>query len=403
MFKPLPLFFCVLLASIEICAQPSENIEELYSAGIKLKNSGKYTESLTAFREAIDKNPDDADALFEAGWTYNELKQYDSAIIYLQTAKQREPSASVFFELAYAYEKLDKKDEAKENYGKALELFPKYHDADKHLGDIFYSEENYSTALNYFKKYFDENRAPESYYFYKAARCSNATKDYSDALLYLEKYEPHGQKDFSKKYTEIGYAYYMMGYNDNAINAYQNALDANDDCGDALRGMADVYFNNLQDYNKALQYFSLALQKDEANSKDCYYKVGWIYLQQQKYSEAATVLQKATDYDAKDKSSREALGYSFFMLNKFDDAIYQFDLAIETNPRSELSYYYKGLCYANLNQKENAMSAYLQLKSINKEGAQKLLKEIKQKEKAIKAAESAQNKMHQTALVNNNK
>jgi len=341
-----------------------------------------------AFKDAIEKYPDYTDALYEAGWLSNELKEYDNAITYLQKAKQLKPSATIFFELGFACDNSGKKDEAIENYKKAIELYPKYYDAHKHLGDVYFEQTNYATALNYYKKYFEIARVPDTYYYYKASQCSNNLKDYADAILYLEKYEPSGREDFAKKYTETGYAYYMTGYNDDAIKAYQKALDANPTDGAVLRGIANVYYNNLEDYDKALNYFNLALQYDEKNSKDCYYKAGWIYVQQQKYEEAIVVLEKAADDNTKDADSREQLGFAYYKLNKYDESILQFNKAIELHAQSGISYFYKGLSYASLNQKENAMEAYAHLKLIDKGNAEQLLKQIKEKEKMFKSLTS---------------
>src|SRR4030095_690414 len=389
MLKSLPFSLVCLFIIGKANTQPLSTATISYNKGIKLKNAEKYNEALIAFKDAIEKDPDYTDALYEAGWSSNQLKAYDNAIIFLQKAKQLKPSATIFFELAYAYDHSGRKDEAKENYKKALELYPKYSDADKYLGDIFYEEENYQTALNYFKKYFETVKVPENYYYYKAGRCSNYLKDYADVLLFLEKYQTDGQKDFAKKYIEIGHAYYMLGYNDDAIGAYQKALDAIPTYGDALRGMANVYYNNLEDDKKALEYFNLALQYDEVNSRDYYYKAGWIYMKQQKYSEATTVLLKAAENDAKDLSTREALGYAYFMQNKYDDAIDQFSKAIELDAQTRRSHYYKGLSYVALNQVENAREVYYQLKPINRGDAEKLLKEVKQKEKSMKSLASS--------------
>jgi tetratricopeptide (TPR) repeat protein len=392
MLKPLALYlFCLSIAAIAV-AQPSNKPVNSYYQGIELKKAQKYAEALAAFKEAIEKKENYSDALYEAAWICDELKDFKQGIIYLQEATQVKPSPTNYFELAYAYDNSGQKDSAKENYRKVLELYPKYYDADRALGDIFYDEGNYETALNYYKKYFESSRPAEPYYYYTAAWCSNYLKDYADAILYLEKYEPHSQKEFAKKYTEMGYTYFMLGYNDDAINAYQNALTAYPNNGDALRGLADVYYNNLEDYSNALKYYNLALQYDEQNSKDCYYKTGWIYVQQKKYDSSITALQKAADYDPKDATTREQIGYAYFMLNKYDTAIIHFNKAIELNADSKISYYYKGFCYADLNQNANAMDAYDHLKPLDKNAADGLLKEIKQKEKYFKSLAAANKK-----------
>ena len=104
MFKPFAISFFCLLFIEKVNAQPSITVVNSYNEGLKLKNAGKYKEALSVFKDAIEKNPDYTDALFEAGWISNELKECGNAITYLQKAKQLKPSASVFFELGYAYQ-----------------------------------------------------------------------------------------------------------------------------------------------------------------------------------------------------------------------------------------------------------------------------------------------------------
>ena len=392
MFKHFPICLLCALVTFKANSQNSNTATNNYEKGVTLRKAQKYDDALIALKEAIEKKQNYTEALYEAGWVCDELKKYDDAIKYLLEATQLNPSVTNFFELAYAYENSGRKEEAKENYNKVLELSPKHADAARCLADIYYAEENYDIALVYYKKYFGANMSPDPYCYYKAAVCSNYFKDYSNASLFLEKYEPKGQKEYAEKYTEMGYTYLMLGYNDDAINAYKNALDANADNGAALRGMADIYYNNLKDYDKALVYINLALQNDEEHSKDYYYKAGWIYVSQEKYNDAIPVLQKAEDYDEQDVNSREQLGYAYYMLNKYEDAIDHFNKAIELDKESTISYYYKGLSYVTLNKTEDAKVVYLQMKSINKTDADNLLKEIKQKEKTLKNLASNNNK-----------
>ncbi|QEC66371.1 tetratricopeptide repeat protein [Panacibacter ginsenosidivorans] len=388
---------CLICALVTINAnsQASNTATNNYEKGVTLRKAQKYEEALIALKEAIEEKQNYTEALYEAGWICDELKKYEEAIKYLREATQLNPSAANLFELAYACENSGRKEEAKENYKTVLELAPKHADAARCLADIYYAEENYETALRYYKKYFAANMSPDAYCYYKAAVCSNYFKDYSNASVFLEKYEPKGQKAYAEKYTEMGYTYLMLGYNDDAINAYKNALDANAENGTALRGMADIYYNNLKDYDKALVYIKLALQKDEEHSRDYYYKAGWIYIGQEKYSEAIPFLQKAEDNDEKDVHCREQLGYAYYMLNKYEDAIAHFNKAIELDKESTVSYYYKGLSYVTLNKPEDAKAVYLQMKPINKTDADNLLKEIKQKEKALKNLASNKNSKKQ--------
>jgi tetratricopeptide (TPR) repeat protein len=395
MFKQFSTCLLCALLTFKANSQASNTATNNYEKGVTLRKAQKYDEALIAFKAAIEKKQNYKEALYEAGWVCDELKKYDDAIKYLREATQLNPSPANFFELAYAYENSGSKEEAKENYKKVLEQSPKHADAARCLADIYYAEENYETALRYYKNYFGANTSPDAYCYYKAAVCSNYFKDYSNAALFLEKYEPKGKKEYAEKYTEMGYTYLMLGYNDDAINAYKNALDANADNGAALRGMADIYYNNLKDYEKALVYINLALQKDEEHSKDYYYKAGWIYIGQEKYSDAIPVLQKAEDYDEKDVNSREQLGYAYYMLNKYEAAIDHFNKVIELDKESTVSYYYKGLSYVALNKIDDAKVVYSQMKSINKTDADNLLKEIKQQEKTLKNIASNKNSKKQ--------
>ena len=58
------------------------------------------------------------------------------------------------------------------------------------------------------------------------------------------------------------------------------------------------------------------------------------------------------------------------------DAIKQLKKATQLDPQSKLGYYYMGLCYIDMNQKDKAMEIYNTLKTINADQAVKLLTKI---------------------------
>src|SRR5437762_3726391 len=113
-------------------AQSERSAADLYKEGLALSKDGNCKDAIERYKAAIAKKPDYADALYETGWCYSELKEYDNAITYLEKAKRYAPDVSkIFFELAYANDNDDKKDDAITNYKKVLELDPGYTDAAK--------------------------------------------------------------------------------------------------------------------------------------------------------------------------------------------------------------------------------------------------------------------------------
>lgn len=368
----------VLLASLSVAAiaQPSKTSSDYYNDGLKLINDQNYKEALTAFENAINKNPGYGEALYEAGWCCNELEKYAEALTYLQKAKNNmPPSAKIYFELAYASDKSDQKDEAITNYKKALELYPQYYNAARNLGDIYYGRYDYANAFNYYKQYLQTADADNSYY-YKTGWCANDAGYYTEAISFLKNYEPSSTDDKAKKFAELGYANFKLQNNDEAITAYKYALDIKPNYTTALKGIGDVYYTNTRDYQQALKYFEMAINNDEQNSKAYYYKLGWLYNDAGRYADAVSVLNKAIIYDESAAGNREELGYAYYMQTDNDAALVQLKKAVELNPKSKLGYYYMGLCYIAMNQKEKARDVYEKLKDINEEQANKLLNKI---------------------------
>ncbi len=357
-------------------AQPAKSATDLYNDGMKLVESKSYQEALDAFKKAIAKDPANGDALYEAGWVCNELAQYSEAVTYLEKAKKIKPGvAKIYFELGYADENTKNEAGAISSYKKALELYPEYYSAAQSLGDLYYNKEDYENALNYYRQYLYDADA-DNYYNYKAGWCCNDLEKYSEAISYLEKYEPTENEDIAKKFAEIGYANYKLENEDEAVDAYEKAIDAKPGYGAAYRGLGNVYYDNSDKYDDAITNYELAIQYDEENSKADYYKLGWLYNDAEKYDDAVAILLKAVGYDPKDAGTREELGYAYYMTDNNIEALNQLDMAIELDPKSKLGYYYKGLCYIDKGEKDMAMEMYNKLKEISPDQAEKLLAKI---------------------------
>jgi len=373
MFRRLSVMLLTGIFSYAALAQPSKSATDYFNEGKRFMDEKKYEDAYIAFKNAVAKDANYKEALYEAGWCANELEKYNDAVKFLLKAKGLEASnKKVLFELGYAYKHLDKTEEAASSFKKLLDIDPSYSEASMYLGDIYYVKEDYSNALTYYKKYL-ENEDADNDYYYKAGWCCNDLEKYQQAIDYLNKYFPEESDDKAKKFAEIGYANYKLENAQAAVDAYKKSLTERPDYGTALRGLADVYNELLKQNPDAINYYEMAVQKDADNSKRCYYKLGWLYNDEDRYSDAVTMLSKAVQYKPNDEDNRVELGYAYYKLKKYDDALLQLKKAVELDGKSKLGYYYQGLCYIDLKQKNKAREVYTKLKTIDEDQAKKLL------------------------------
>lgn len=99
------------------------------------------------------------------------------------------------------------------------------------------------------------------------------------------------------------------------------------------------------------------------------------YLASHKYEEAKETFLKLIDLDYKEAYC--LLGYSYYCLAMYQEAIEVFNHDLRYNPESMASsHYYLGLIYIVFTQKEKAAEEYQILKKLNSKLAEKLFEEI---------------------------
>jgi len=100
---------------------------------------------------------------------------------------------------------------------------------------------------------------------------------------------------------------------------------------------------------------------------------GMVLLKMEKPLNALEYLGKAAELSPNEPDYHNALGYSFFFLNRYDDAIEEFNKAISLDPGHFDAF--TGLCIAYIknDNKEKAMDIYHKIKFIDKKTAKQLL------------------------------
>lgn len=369
-------FFSGLLLIILCTAGNAQtSSKDWFNKGLALNDSSRFAEAAKAFERAIALDANYAEAYYRAGWTYNELNNFDKAIDRLLKAVQlKKDYAFALQELGYAYKKKQNYTEALNYLNQAVTAKSDYARAYKQLGDVYLQlkRDNEGIAA-YEKAYTLDNKQElacyESGYWY------NANGNYNKALEWLNK--AIAIKPTVNSYNELGFAYYSLKKNDEALAAYKTAAQINPLNGTAYKGMGDVYRKNYSPSKttEAMENYRLAI-RNNPSSAGSYFGIGWCFNEIQNYDSSITYLLKSLQIDKTIQVSYTELGYAQYMKGLNSEALKTFDSGLALNAKQKLPVYYKGLVYIAMKDKYNANRMYDQLLPIDATLAGKLLTKI---------------------------
>jgi len=341
--------------------------KEWYDKGLSLKDSKKYKEAIAAFKKAATLKANYADALYQLGWGYNEEGSYNEAI---DALKKEDKAGSADkarnnFELGYAYKGLKKYEEALPYFNKAIELDADYTLAYKERGNAYYKLKIYDKVLDDFNKYeaLVTRDITDAGYYYSRGWTENDLEKYADAVKSLKKCVALDDS-YTDGFSELGFSYYKLELNDNALENYRiaMALDATDYL--PVLGLADVYYDNLKNCDSASIYYVKGLRLIKTN-KSAYYRLGWCYNDKEKYTDARDALKEAVLLDPDYDVARIELGYAYYKLDKYDEALAQFRPVMSRDSKNELSRYYAGFCYYLKGDQANLKKMIAELRALN--------------------------------------
>ena len=347
-------------------AQITKDAQALYDQGLKFKEERKVTEALEKFRQALSINTNYTEALYQAGWCQNELKNYNGAIDYLRKAREIwSVIPKVHFELGYAFEKSGKTDSAIKCYNRCLDLKPDYAGACKQLGYIAFGKEDYINALVQFIRYEVASKSDitDYLYWYCKGFTQNVLKDYTNAKISLQKSLAY-KTDYINTYLELGFTTTKLKQDDEAISHFKKAIEIDPKSQSSYNGIADVYRDNEKDMNQAMAWYQKTLDINPMERK-AHFGMGYCFNALTKYHEAIDHLKKAIEKDPAYTAASVELGYAYFKLGKDADAITQFDKAISQNPKNENARYYACLLYIRVKNKTKAKKMVNELKSLS--------------------------------------
>lgn len=361
--RRMPSVLLLLFISIAAVAQDAQ---ALYEEGVKLKNGRKTREALDKFKQAVQLRPGYTDALYEMGWCLNDVQDYSGAVKALrQVVPVWTTTPKCFFELGYAFDKLNMMDSAMYYYNRCLELKPDYSGVYKQLGYITYNKGDNAATLDYFAKYESYAKTPSTdyLYWYRKGFTLNAEKDYTGAKTALLK-SLSNKSNYTNTLFELGYACTRLKEDEEAIGYFQKAIELEPRNHIGYNGIAEVYRDNKKDIAEAMNWYQKTLSIN-ANERKANFGMGYCLNSSGKYNEAIGYLRKAISEEDTYTAAYVEIGYSYFKTGNNTEALANLDKALGLNSKNENARYYKGLIYISQKDKISAQRMVDELQRLN--------------------------------------
>ena len=233
--------------------------------GMDLYRKQQYSEAVTAFRNALDLNPDFAEAWNNIGQVYGDQGNTEEWLRALNKAIHLDPSNG------YAFNNLGIYHYNRGEYQKALECFqkstklePKMAIAWNNLGNAHYHVGDISAALENFQK--------------------SVSLDSKNASAW----------------NNMGMIYQAQGKFSKSIECYRKSLELDPQKDNTWRNLACAY-QSMGNYDKAVECCQQALKINPENAS-AWNSLGAIYYEMERYSDAVHAFEKAIEINPKDKT-----------------------------------------------------------------------------------------------------
>jgi tetratricopeptide (TPR) repeat protein len=204
--------------------------------------------------------------------------------------------------------------------------------------------------------------------------CLNELNRSQEAVPALQKANTLLKNNYNV-YCELAHAWYYLDKKDSALKYFKETLHLKPDYQLAVIGLADLFREKFNDNEQALSWYLKAAKMDSTHKKTNYW-IGWCYNGKKNYDSAVYYLQKVLETEASNIPASVELGYAYYSLNRYSDAIETFKPALAAKTKSEVAIFYSGMCLAKTGNKASALDKYNELVILNSSFASQLLAEI---------------------------
>lgn len=252
----------------------SKNLRSLEA--FSLMNSGKYLEAIDAYKNVIDKTPNDPMILNNLAYCYDQSNSPKEALVLRQKLVKMDPNnAKYWYQLGVAENKANNIPGAIHALTKAISLKQDYYSAYLYRSHVYLLQEDYIDAfvdLQVCNGHMPEQKLEILSNISIAATRLNKQDEAMSYLKEWEQLEPNNAQIFYLK----GNLFAKSEDFKKANNEYEKALLVDPNNIDVLMNQAIICING-ENYQKAVEACSKIVNQNQANA-NVYYNLGVAYL-----------------------------------------------------------------------------------------------------------------------------
>lgn len=320
------LFLCCSLTLMLASCGPADD----QAAADSLLNDTTLPQTLRDINKKLRENPDNLDLYNERARYFMDMKKYAEAEADMKRIMGIDSNNTKYLmtnvDLCFFQNKTGR---AKQLLERVLRTDPKNADARLRLGELYIYVRQYQPALYQLDTLLMQNENNARAYFMKGM-VFKETGDTAKAVSSMQT-AVEQDPDYYNAYIQLGILH-AAKHSKLAVEYYMNALKIQPNSEEAIYNLGKFYQDEEQ-YAIAIETYTTLL-KVNPRQYNAYYNIGAIQLEK---------------------------------MGKYEEAIKNFNLAIEAEPRDPRAVFARGLCYERLKNTNKAIEDYRQVLTLDPE------------------------------------
>ena len=352
------LFGAFSALTIEVNAQPRRDIQKakkLSDEGDAFFRQKNYQAAIDKYAEAIVLVPNNAYPHFWKGYAHYYLNQFDQAAAELDTALTQGHKPLDIYRIRW-YANLQNKnyDAALRDVQEGLKLDSGFY-FNNALGDIYRTRTDWQNALIAYRTaaQLEPNNGDVQFWIAFSSFALIDTKTQESAAQEAVK---KSTKFMGESFFLIGDALYKNGKNDEALQAFQRAINIKPDIREVYAPLSDIYRSQGR-FTDAINIAKkgIALFPDDGN---LYISLAWYYSLADKFNEAVEAGQQAIKYAPNQSMGYTNLCRAYNDIREYTKAIETCNQALKLNPDDGETNFYLARAYDFVKNSERATELY---------------------------------------------